>query len=167
MLRIVCMACRRGNHAGCHGLMEAALVGGVGGAECSCTCRARAKTCEERWEPAPALSESFGVTWERAWRARHLNGHGQGLIRALLYGWKDARALRAITQLETIRPKSERELRRIYYLLNRREGGDGRVKAWLSAWRVARSDHRKSAAALDETTRPGDDTAGQEGGANG
>lgn len=50
-----------------------------------------------RWEPDPGLPEAFGVTWERCWRARHRGGHGQGILRALFYGWKDARALRRIT----------------------------------------------------------------------
>lgn len=48
-------------------------------------------------ERAIPLPDSFGVVWERCWRARHRNGHGQGKLRALIYGWKDARALRGIT----------------------------------------------------------------------
>lgn len=50
-----------------------------------------------RWEEDPGIPEAFGVTWERCWRARHRNGHGQGKLRALIYGWKDARALRRLT----------------------------------------------------------------------
>ena len=49
-----------------------------------------------RLERALPLPESFGVTWERCWRARYRNGHGQRLARAFFYGWLDARALRAL-----------------------------------------------------------------------
>jgi len=49
------------------------------------------------WSPAIPLPEAFGVTWERMWRARRRGGQGQGLLRSLICGWLDARALRRLT----------------------------------------------------------------------
>ena len=50
------------------------------------------------WEPMPAMPEPFGVTWERC--LLHRRRHGVPYLLALIYGWRDARALRRMERSE-------------------------------------------------------------------
>lgn len=51
-----------------------------------------------RWERVLPVTEPFGVIWERC--LRHRRNHGVPYLIALVYSWRDARALQRLEREE-------------------------------------------------------------------
>lgn len=48
------------------------------------------------WVPVEPLEGTFGLRWEMAWR--HRRSLGQSLVRAVIGGWRDVRAVDALAR---------------------------------------------------------------------